>query len=114
MPDPKIKCAFYRTGQGREPVRDWLRGLDDEVCKAIGRDILSVQWRWPISKPLVDAFGGGLYEVRTSAGGGIYRVLFCITGSTMWLLEGFAKKTQKTPARHIDLARLRQREVESE
>jgi hypothetical protein len=62
-PVPKLGCAFYKTVGGEQPVREWLRALDDVVCTIIGKDILKVQWRWPISKPLVGTFGEGLYEV---------------------------------------------------
>jgi phage-related protein len=75
-------------------------------------DIQVVQWRWPIGKPQVDGLGDGLYEVRTQVGKRTYRVLFCIVGSTMVLLHGFQKKTQKTPKAAIDLARSRQHEAE--
>jgi phage-related protein len=90
-------------------VRDWLRGLDDDVCKTIGKDILKVQWRWPTSRPLVGAFGDGLYEVRSAHDGTIYRVFFCIEGSNMVLLHGFMKKAQATPDREVKTARTRQR-----
>lgn len=80
---------------------------------AIGKDILKVQWRWPISMPLVGAFGNGLYEVRTSLRGDIARVLFCIVESKMVLLHGFVKKTQKTPDAELRIARIRQKEVKS-
>jgi phage-related protein len=63
---PSIACAFYTSVNGQEPVRDWLRSLPPAVCKAIGSDIQKVQWRWPVSRPLVGSLGGGLYEVRTS------------------------------------------------
>jgi len=86
--------------------------LDAELRKEIGADIKSVQWRWPLSKPLVDSFGEGLYEVRTSHDKNIYRVLFCILGATMVLLHGFVKKSQATPKQDMDLARKRQRDVE--
>lgn len=69
------------------------------------------QWRWPLGKPLVDGFGQGLFEVRTSLDGNIYRVLFCLDGSTMVLLHAFTKKAQKTPKPDIDIARKRQKEV---
>ena len=59
---PRLGCAFYRTDVGHEPVREWLRALGNEVSKEIGADILTVQWSWPVGKPLVDGFGGGLYE----------------------------------------------------
>jgi phage-related protein len=70
----------------------------------------------------VDGFGGGLYEVRTSHEGEQYRVLFYVEGDvlvlvhggsgpgTMVLLHGIHKKTQKTPATVIALARKRMKE----
>ena len=111
-PVPRLACRFYRNDAGAEPVREWLLGLDAEVRKEIGSDIKSVQWRWPLSKPLVDGFGEGLYEVRTSHDKNIYRVLFCIVGATMVLLHGFMKKSQATPKQDKELARKRQRDVE--
>jgi len=78
----------------------------------VGSDVEKVQWRWPISKPLVGSFGAGLYEVRTAIEGNIYRVFFCIIGQTMVLLHGFMKKTQKTPLKEVDLARARQKEIQ--
>jgi phage-related protein len=82
------------------------------VRSAVGTDIAQVQWRWPVSRPLVGAFGGGLYEVRTSLDGNIYRVFFCVEGDAMFLLHGFQKKTQKTPQREIDIALARKKEGE--
>jgi phage-related protein len=79
----------------------------------VGSDIQKVQWRWPISRPLVGSFGAGLFEVRTSFEGNIYRMFFCVAGLTMVLLHGFMKKTQKTPEADLETARARQKEVES-
>ena len=108
---PRVACRFFRTESGKEPVRDWLKNLDSEVRQEVGSDIQTVQWRWPIGKPLVDGFGDGLFEVRTNLDGNIYRVLFCFDGSTMVLLHGFMKKAQKTPKTELELARKRQAEV---
>jgi hypothetical protein len=66
---PVLACRFYATDAGREPVQDWLKSLPQEVRKDIGSDIQQVQWRWPVGKPLVDALGGGLFEVRTNVEG---------------------------------------------
>lgn len=60
-----------------------------------------------MGKPLVDGFGEGLYEVRTTVHGDIYRVLFCLDGATIVLLHGFQKKTPKTRKSDLDLARRR-------
>jgi phage-related protein len=105
---PALGCAFYRSETGAEPVRAWLRSLDPAVRLEIGSDVEKVQWRWPVSKPLVRTS----YEVRTALEGNIYRVFFCIAGDTMVLLHGFMKKTQKAPAKEVDLARARQKEVQ--
>jgi phage-related protein len=110
--EPRLDCRFYRTAPGTEPVREWLRELPAEVRKEIGSDIQLVQWRWPIGKPHVDGLGEGLYEVRSHVGGDAYRVVFCIAGSTLVLLHGFKKKTQKTPTAVLDIARNRKRDVE--
>jgi phage-related protein len=109
---PKLQCSFYRTRTGNEPVLDWLKSLSEAVRKEIGADIGQVQWRWPVGKPLVDGFGGGLFEVRTRLDGNIYRVLFCLDNAVMVLLHGFQKKTQKTPKADVDLARQRMKDAE--
>lgn len=93
-------------------MREWLKALPDATRKEVGSDIEQVQWSWPIGKPLVDGFGDGLFEVRTSLAGNIYRVLFCLDGGAMVLLHGFQKKTQKTPKADLDVARRRRKEAE--
>lgn len=54
----------------------------------------------------------GLYEVRVTFGGRIFRV-FCIfeEGNLIVLFHGFEKKTQKTPSREIQRAVQIQREI---
>ena len=103
-------------------MRDWLLALAKEVRREIGADIGRVQWQWPIGKPLVDGFGGGLYEVRTSHRGEQYRVFFYVERETlvlvhgevrrgtMVLVHGIHKKTQRTPTAVIALARARMKE----
>jgi phage-related protein len=108
-----LPIAFYRTAGGEEPVKEWLMSLPAEVRREIGGDIRSVQNGWPLGKPFVDGFGSGLYEVRTSHRSQQYRVFFILVEETMVLLHGFHKKTQKTPAAELRLARRRQKEVTS-
>ena len=65
-PQPqKIPLIFYRTVAGSEPVREWLKGLDEAERQAIGKDLLRAQWRWPVGMPLCRPMGNGLWEVRT-------------------------------------------------
>jgi len=47
----------------------------------------------------------GLYEIRVEVGNNIFRVFCCFDkGKIVVLLNGFQKKTQKTPKSQIDLA----------
>jgi phage-related protein len=110
---PKVPVAFYRTAAGREVVRDWLRSLDEGARNAIGQDLMRVQYRWPVGMPLCQAMGDGLWEVRTDVPGGrISRIFFGVVGNRIVVLHGFIKKTQKTPASDLTLARRRKREFE--
>ena len=101
----RLPAQFYRTEGGREPVREWLQGLNAADRKSIGGDIKDVEFSWPIGMPLVRSLGQGIWEVRSSLSSGrIARVLFYVESDYMVLLHGFMKKTQKTPQQEIDLA----------
>jgi phage-related protein len=93
-----------------EPVLDWLKSLPADERKEIGRDLMRVQWRWPVGMPLCRSLGDGLWEVRSNLPGRIARVLFCIHGGGIVALHGFIKKTQKTAQAALDLAKKRMKE----
>ena len=105
-PDLKrLPAHFYRSDSGREPVREWLKGLEAEDRKVIGEDIKDVEFSWPIGMPLVGSLGRELWEVRSRLPRGrTARVVFCVEQGRMVLLHGFIKKTQKTPQHDLDLA----------
>lgn len=114
MDDPTkhVRVIFYRSSSGAEPVREWLRTLSADDRLAIGIDLKTVEFGWPIGMPTCRHLEHGIWEVRTNlVQGRIARVLFCINGGLMYLLTRFIKKTQKTPRQELDLARRRQREV---
>jgi phage-related protein len=106
-----IGCEFYMSPVGNVPVREWLKSLSRESNKEIGSNIKTIQETWPIGKPLVGAFGNGLYEVRSTSGSNEYRVLFCFHKGKLILLHGFQKKSQKTPDNVVNLARNRKKEL---
>jgi phage-related protein len=108
----RLPAAFYQLPSGREPVREWLKALEEEDRKIVGEDIKDVEFSWPIGMPLCRSLGKGLWEVRSDlAGGRIARVIFCIVRSQMVLLHGFIKKTQKTPAADLEVALRRKKEI---
>ena len=63
--------------------------------------------------PLCRPMGDGLWEVRSELPGNrIARVLLSVQQGKILVLHGFIKKSQKTPAADLALARKRNREFE--
>lgn len=105
MSAKRVPASFYQTEGNNEPVREWLKQLEPLERKMVGTDIKTVEYGWPIGMPTCRPMGNGLYEVRSNLPNGkIARVLFCIFENHMILLNGFIKKTQKTPKKELDLA----------
>ncbi len=103
----KVAAVFFRTAAGGEPVREWLKALSKEDKRAIGENIATVEFGWPVGMPVSRSLGSGLHETRTALSGNrIARVFFYIDKKNrMVLLHGIIKKTQKTPQADLDLAR---------
>lgn len=113
MADDKIPLVFFATAAGTEPVREWLRDLPEDDRRAVEQDLMRLQWRWPVGMPLCRSLGRGLWEVRSSLPSErIARVIFCQHGAALVALHGFIKKTQKTPAGDMELARSRMQELD--
>src|SRR5690349_25034615 len=109
----EIPIVFYRTAGGGEPVLDWLRSLPTEDRRAIGTDLATVQFGWPVGMPLCRPLGGGLWEIRTDLPTRrTARVLLCHYDERLVALHGFIKKARTTPEDDLALARKRQKELE--
>ena len=112
--EKKLPAVFYQTATGRELVRECLKTLGDRDRKAIGMDIATVEFCWPVGFPQRRPLTGpkGLWEVRSNISDGrIARILSGVHAQQMLLLHGFVKKTKKTPEKEIKLAMTRFREV---
>jgi phage-related protein len=103
-----IKVRFYKKASGNEPVREWLlESITEKERKIIGKDIKVVQFDWPIGMPLVESFGDGLWQIRSTLPDRIARVFFTFHNNEIILLHGFIKKRQQTPKADLELARKR-------
>lgn len=109
---PRLEVRFYPTVGGREPVRDWLSGLDRTTLQAVSEDLRTLQFGWPLGMPLVRKLEPGLWEVRSHAVVGVVRVLFTLADAEIVLLHAFVKKSQALPKEAVALARRRMREVQ--
>ncbi|PZV27287.1 MAG: type II toxin-antitoxin system RelE/ParE family toxin [Snowella sp.] len=114
MPDSsdnvkRLPVEFYRSKKGIEPVRDWLKSLDNLDKTKIGQAVKMLEYGWPVGMPTCRPLRNGLYEVRTTLPSNREaRIFFCIHNERMVLLHGIIKKTQKTPQRDLTIARNRQ------
>lgn len=108
--EPRLQVRFYRTAAaGNEPVREWLKALPAGERKAIGDDLKTAQYGWPLGMPLIRKLEPGLWEVRTRLDDRIACVIVTVEGDTMVLLHGLIKKSQKLPLQDRQLARQRLR-----
>lgn len=67
-----------------------------------------------LGMPHTQAMGKGLFELRLKSKEGIGRVFFCILPARrIMMLHAFVKKSAKTPAKELKIARNRMREVQA-
>lgn len=65
-----------------------------------------------LGNPHTKALGDGLLELRLKGAEGIARVMYCtLVGRRIVMLHSFIKKTDKTPAQDLDIARKRLKEI---
>ena len=65
-----------------------------------------------LGMPHTRAMGSGLFELRLKATEGIARVFYCtVVDRRIVVLHQFVKKTAKTPARELQIARRRKKDV---
>ena len=112
-PQERVPLVVYRSETGNEPVRDWLLEMSKADRRVVGIGLKELEFGWPVGMPLCRAMGAGIFELRVSlASRRIARVLVCANDDKLVALHGFIKKSQKTPAGDLDLARKRKRQLE--
>jgi len=100
---------YYRDTKGNEPAADFIDSLSVGMRAKVFRviDLLGnygVLLKEPYTKRIKDK----IREIRIKDKQGAVRVLyFTFTNRRFILLHGFVKKTDKTPAKEIELAEKR-------
>lgn len=106
-----IPLRFWRSANGREPVREWLSALPADDRRVIGTDMAKVQFGWPIGMPVCRALKDGLWEVRSSLPSKREaRMLFGFCDGELVALHAFIKKSNSAPD-ELALARQRLKDI---
>lgn len=111
-----LEVKFYRTEGGNDVVLDVLRSLPADDKKAVGEDLMTLQYGYPMGMPLCRPVGK-LWELRSSLPSKReLRLLwfFDKASKAIVILHAFIKKVQKTPRKDIDLGEARKGEFEKE
>jgi len=108
-----LKIIFFKTDTGREPVREWIKGMSSKEKKIIGEDIRTLQRGWPLGMPLVKNVDKNVWEIRTKINKNIYRIFFTLVDGIIVLVHGFVKKTQKIPRNELKLTQERLAQLRS-
>lgn len=98
---------FYRNADGDCPVEEFLDSLGPKQAQKIAWVLRLVKELPLVPKQYFKKLEAteDLWEVRIGFGGDTFRLLgFWDAGQLIILTNGFAKKTQKTPEREIELA----------
>lgn len=104
---PNFEVEYYEKPDGTYPAEAFILEQSPKLRARIFHciELLEIKGnalREPYSKFLRD----GIFELRTQQGTDIARVLyFFVVGRKVVLTNGFVKKTQKTPAEQIELAK---------
>lgn len=102
----------YQLGQYEDVVTLFLDSLDVPTHTRVLRDLRRLaELRHNLRGKHTASLGGGLYELRTSFNKMEFRIIYVHHKDDVVLLVPFQKKTQKTPARLLDLARSRYAEI---
>ena len=111
--EKRVPLVFFRTKNGSEPVRDWLRELPAADRRTIGQGLKTLEYAWPVGMPLCRPLKQGLFELRVSLPSRrIARVMVCAHGGELVALHGFIKKSRTTPKADLALARQRKQDYE--
>lgn len=91
--------VFYKTTDGVEPGKDFLLELDYKMRAKMIRMLQMLQKNGPdIREPYSKELDDGIFELRAKVGTNISRLLYFFDeGKIVILMNGFIKKSQKTP-----------------
>jgi phage-related protein len=105
------KVKFFQTDRGDYPVKDFILEQEEETQARIILSIELLRDNGPFLKPPhIKKLRSKFYELRI-LGKVPIRIFYTIFENEYYLLHAFKKKSQKTPAREMNLGIDRMREI---
>lgn len=110
-----VDVEFYTTSNGEKPAKDFLESLEPKMqAKMIKMIELLENNGHDLRMPYSEYLGNGIFELRAKVGSDISRELyFFFSGQKAILTNGFVKKTQKTPVKHLKIAKKYKQDYEN-
>jgi phage-related protein len=112
-----VKVIFYKTGSGREPVREYINDLEENDKADIVKDIELIEKHGIHLAPVVTRklqgkqFKGKLWEIKTGMGHQ-QRIFYCMeSGQIMVLLHACKKQKEGGQSEDLDVALKRMKNV---
>jgi phage-related protein len=102
------QLQFYNS-KVQADIEAWPTGISASFVRIAEQMVVSGP---NLGMPYTRPFGDGLFEIRAKGTEGIGRAFFCcIVGRRVIILHGFIKKTPTTPAKELEIARKRLKEI---
>ena len=99
----------YFNANAKTSLDAWPAGLKARYLALLSR---MTEYGPELGMPHTRVIGDGLFEVRAKAVEGSGRAFYCtVVGMRIVILHGFIKKTDKTPAKELKIARDRLKEL---
>ena len=104
--EEKFKIKFFKTSNGREPVREYLKEMaltnektTRDTLETISEFLIMLKAKGnTLGEPYIKHLQGPVWELRPKN----RRILYCcILQNQIYLLHIFKKTTQKTPKKEI-------------
>jgi phage-related protein len=98
---------FYKTAEGKCPVRDFLDSLPGKVAQKVAWVLSLLEDLEVVPSTYFKKLVGTeeIWECRVQFASNAYRIFCFFEGNSVVILtHGFAKKTQKTPQQEIERA----------
>lgn len=103
---------LYESGN-KKPVEDFIESLQESTIAKLMRQLdlleeFGISLQMPHAKPI----GGGLFELRVRGKEEARALYIFAKGKNIYLLHGFIKKSNAISEKDLNIAKLRQRELQ--